>query len=161
MLSRESSDHASFNRWDRQVYIFDMPDGSSAVRKAWDFIYGNFILANYHSSMAIDNDDGRYNGMLVTIIICSLTVKRSGYFDTHHNVCVYKSQSAAWGGAFLKSDFGGHSNHHHHNIDLFFSKGFSICSQLEASARMPSHSFLSLCHLLGLLRVSKTSTIVT
>ncbi len=30
---RESSDHASFNSWDRQVYMFDMPDGSSAVRK--------------------------------------------------------------------------------------------------------------------------------
>jgi hypothetical protein len=56
---RESSDHASFNSWDRQVYVFDLPDGSSAVRKLWDSIYGNFIFANYHSSMAIDNDDGR------------------------------------------------------------------------------------------------------
>ena len=57
----------------------------------------------------------------------------SGYFDTHHNVLVYKAIDAAYGGASLKSDFGGHSNHHHHNIDLFFSKGFSICSQLQAS----------------------------
>ena len=57
--SREGSDHASFNSWDRPVYMFDLPDGSSAVRKMWDAIYGNFIFANYHSSMAIDNDDGR------------------------------------------------------------------------------------------------------
>lgn len=61
----------------------------------------------------------------------------SGYFDTHHNVLVYKAIDAAWGGASLKSDFGGHSNHHHHNIDLFFSKGFSICSQLQASVMSP------------------------
>ena len=57
--SRESSDHASFNSWDRQVYMYDAPDGSTAVRKLWDSNYGNFIFANYHSSMAVDNDDGR------------------------------------------------------------------------------------------------------
>jgi hypothetical protein len=64
----------------------------------------------------------------------------SGYFDTHHNVLVYKAIDAAYGGASLKSDFGGHSNHHHHNIDLFFSKGFSICSQLQASVMSPAFS---------------------
>ena len=44
--------------------MFDLPDGSSAVRKMWDAIYGNFIFANYHSSMAIDNDDGRFEPAL-------------------------------------------------------------------------------------------------
>jgi hypothetical protein len=39
--------------------MYDAPDGSTAVRKQWDSIYGNFIFANYHSSMAVDNDDGR------------------------------------------------------------------------------------------------------
>ncbi len=42
------------------MYLYDTHDGSSAVRKVWDNIYGNFIFANYHSSMAVDNDDGRY-----------------------------------------------------------------------------------------------------
>lgn len=130
--SRESSDHASFNSWDRQVYMYDAPDGSTAVRKLWDSIYGNFIFANYHSSMAVDNDDGRRARARVRGPLF-LTQSCSGYFDTHHNVLVYKAIGAAYGGASLKSDFGGHSNHHHHNIDLFFSKGFSICSQLEAS----------------------------
>jgi hypothetical protein len=30
----------------------------------------------------------------------------------------------------LKSDFGGHSNFHHDNLDLFWSSGFGICQQL-------------------------------
>jgi hypothetical protein len=115
--------------------MFDLPDGSSTVRKVWDTIYGNFVFANYHSSMAIDNDDGRYINARVAEHCSALTRSGSGYFDTHHNVFVYKAINAAWGGASLKSDFGGHSNHHHHNIDLFFSKGFSICSQLEVSMR--------------------------
>jgi hypothetical protein len=66
-------------------------------------------------------------------ILSLVDAVHSAYFDTHHNVLVYKAIGAAYGGASLKSDFGGHSNHHHHNIDLFFSRGFSICSQLQAS----------------------------
>ena len=125
--------------------MYDTHDGSSAVRKVWDTIYGNFIFANYHSSMAVDNDDGRYLKFTFffpqpwhahsAAFVCVFTCECSGYFDTHHNVFVYKAIDAAWGGASLKSDFGGHSNHHHDNIDLFFSKGFSICSQLEVGAR--------------------------
>ena len=71
----------------------------------------------------------------LTAFVCVFTCECSGYFDTHHNVFVYKAIDAAWGGASLKSDFGGRSNHHHHSIDLFFSKGFSICSQREVGAR--------------------------
>ena len=85
--------------------------------------------------MAIDNDDGRSARVYLCLKICvCMNHNCSGYFDTHHNVLVYKAIDAAYGGASLKSDFGGHSNHHHHNIDLFFSKGFSICGQLEVSA---------------------------
>merc|ERR1712194_882624 len=35
------------------------------------------------------------------------------------------------GGSSLKSDFGGHSNFHHHNLDLFWGKGFQITPQLD------------------------------
>ena len=66
--------------------------------------------------MAIDNDDG------------------SAYFDSHHNVLWSASSGAAYGGSSLKSDFGGHSNLHHDNVDLFWSGGFGICAQEEGFA---------------------------
>ncbi len=109
---RESSDHGPFNSWNRQVYWWDGPDGQPTHWKANDTISYNFILANYHSSMAIDNDDG------------------SAFYDTHHNVLWSASSAAAYGGNSLKSDFGGHANFHHHNLDLFWSQGFGICQQL-------------------------------
>ncbi len=62
--------------------------------------------------MAIDNDDG------------------SMYFDTHDNVLFYAAIDAAYGGSSLKSDFGGNSNFHQRNLDLFFGGGFSISPQL-------------------------------
>lgn len=111
---RESSDHGPFNSWNRQVYIFDDPvTGQPTVFKQNDTIAYNWILANYHSSMAIDNDDG------------------SAYYDTHHNVFISASAGAAYGGNSLKSDFGGHSNFHHDNLDLFWSQGFGIVQALE------------------------------
>jgi hypothetical protein len=55
--------------------------------------------------MAIDNDDG------------------SSFYDTHHNVFISAASGAAYGGNSLKSDFGGHSNFHHDNMDLFFNEG--------------------------------------
>lgn len=39
------------------------------------------------------------------------------------------ASDAAYGGNSLKSDFGGNSNFHHDNLDLFWSRGFGICSQ--------------------------------
>ena len=152
---------------------YDAPDGSATVRKMWDSIFGNFIFANYHSSMAVDNDDGRCVRACVRVCVCvhvrvctcvcvcvmALTCSCSAYFDTHHNVLVYKAIDAAWGGASLKSDFGGHSNRHHHNIDLFFSRGFSICTQLQASARTVTRAlFVSASISRVWLRASRIST---
>jgi hypothetical protein len=148
---------------------YDAPDGSATVRKTWDSIFGNFIFANYHSSMAVDNDDGRCVRACVYVCVCArvcmcvfvmaLTRSCSAYFDTHHNVLVYKAIDAAWGGASLKSDFGGHSNRHHHNIDLFFSRGFSICTQLQASARAVTRAlFVSASISRVWLRASRIST---
>ena len=104
---RESSDHGPFNSWNRQVYIWDTASGPTTM-KLNDTIAYNFILANYHSSMAIDNDDG------------------SAYFNTHHNVLWSASAGAAYGGNSLKTDYGGHSNFHHDNLDLFWSAGYVI-----------------------------------
>jgi hypothetical protein len=47
---------------------------------------------------------------------------------------VYKSESAAYGGNSLKSDFGGHDNLHHDNLDLFYSQGYGIVQQLPGHA---------------------------
>ncbi len=68
-----------------QVYITDVAGGEPSVTKVWDSISQNFIIANYESSQAIDNDDG------------------SQFYDTFSNVFSYS-------GGGLKSDFGGNSN---------------------------------------------------
>jgi len=111
---RESSDHGPFNSWDRVVYLYDGDnDGDNGtVLKKNDTISFNWMLANYHSSMAIDNDDG------------------SCFYDTHSNVFIAEPSGAAYGGNSLKSDFGGHSNYHHGNLDLFFDKGYGISGQI-------------------------------
>lgn len=103
---RESSDHGPFNSWDRQVFVTKVKDGKTASPdKLYDYIYSNFIIANYHSSMAIDNDDG------------------SAYYKTHDNFFTFA------GG--MKNDFGGHDNHHYNNVYAWVSKGFGICGQLK------------------------------
>ena len=40
--------------------------------------------------------------------------------------------NTAYGGNSLKTDFGGHANYHHDNLDLFWSSGFGICPALPA-----------------------------
>ncbi len=118
-----------------QVYVYDTPNGTSTVEKANDTIAYNWMLANYHSSMAIDNDDGSSSVRLqraaarrVPLLTC--TGCAAAQFDTHHNVLIAAASGAAYGGNSLKSDFGGNSNFHHDNLDLFWSKGFGICTQL-------------------------------
>jgi len=61
------------------------------VFPAFRQIHHNFMLANYNSQEAIDNDDG------------------SSFYHTYSNFFVY-------GDAGLKSDFGGHDNHHDSNV---------------------------------------------
>ena len=102
---RESGDHGPFNSWDRQVYITKVLDGTPRPDKQYDYISYNFMIANYHSIMAIDNDDG------------------SCCYKTHHNFFAYA------GG--MKNDFDGHDNHHYCNIYAYVSQGFGICPQLK------------------------------
>ena len=92
---RESGDHGPFNSWDR----------TPQPNKAYDNIYGNFIIANYNSQEAIDNDDG------------------SNYYNTHGNFFAYSGNG-------MKNDFGGHDNHHHNNIYAYVGQGFALMSQL-------------------------------
>ena len=47
-------------QWDRDPYVFDsIVDGSLTTTKAMDVLSRNFIIANYNSLGAVDNDDVR------------------------------------------------------------------------------------------------------
>lgn len=98
---RESGDHGPFNSWDRQVFVTEVKTGSPSPEKEWDHIFKNFIIANYNSGWAIDNDDG------------------SAYYKTHHNFLVYSNSG-------MKSDFGGHDNRHYNNIYAYSNSGISF-----------------------------------
>ena len=108
---RESGDHGPFNSWDRQVYATQVRDGTPSAVKAYDEIASNFVVANYNSNQAVDNDDG------------------SAFYKTHGNFLVYGLQSA------LKSDVGGHSNLHFDNLVAYVNgECFGICQQLAGYA---------------------------
>lgn len=101
---RESSDHGPINTWHRQPLFLRDANGQLTAARLNDSITGNFVIGNYHSSEPVDNDDG------------------SAYVETRGNVLI----SAVTGFGSLKSDFGGNSNFHIGNLDLFFSSGFDI-----------------------------------
>ena len=103
---RESGDHGPFNSWDRQVFVTKVRNGTASPEKAYDYIESNFLIANYHSLLAIDNDDG------------------SNYYKTHGNFVAYAERG-------MKNDFGGHDNHHYNNIYAYVGTGFKINSQLQ------------------------------
>ena len=104
---RESGEHGPFNSWDRQVYVTKVKNGTPSTEKQYDYIHHNFIIANYDSKFAVDNDDG------------------SAYYKTHDNFLAYSMRG-------LKSYLGGHDNHHYNNIYAYLTdQGFSICKQLK------------------------------
>lgn len=102
---RESGDHGPFNSWDRQVYVTTVSNGTAQPDKDLDYIFYNFMIANYHSILAIDNDDG------------------SNYYQTHNNFFAYS-------GSGMKNDFGGHDNRHFNNVYAYVGTGFRINGQL-------------------------------
>ncbi len=108
---RESGDHGPFNSWDRQVFITDVLNGQGTpgTQKDWDYISGNFMIANYNSQEAIDNDDG------------------SNYYKTSGNFFAYSSNG-------MKNDFGGHDNWHFNNIYAYVGRGFGVVPQLPGHA---------------------------
>jgi len=101
---RESGDHGPFNSWDRQVFVTKVKTGSPSPDKEWDYIHLNFMIANYNSILAIDNDDG------------------SSYYQTHGNVFMYSTRG-------MKNNFGGHDNRHFNNVYAYVGTGFKITSQ--------------------------------
>jgi hypothetical protein len=51
-------DEGSVNSWDRVPYITTLRNGTASTIPAWNYVTGNFLLANYNPSAAIDSDDG-------------------------------------------------------------------------------------------------------
>ena len=51
-----NKDEGAFNSWDRSPYITTLRNGTASTIPAWNFITGNFFLANYNPSLAVDND---------------------------------------------------------------------------------------------------------
>merc|ERR1712070_1067767 len=103
---RESGDHGPFNSWDRQPYLTTVRTGEPSMTMQWRDIHHNFFIDNYSPQENVDNDDG------------------SGYYHTHDNLLVY-------GGNGMKTDFGGHDNHHYGNIYAYSGKGLSVTGTLE------------------------------
>merc|ERR1712190_517932 len=98
---RESGDHGPFNSWDRQPYLTSVRTGEPSMIMAWREIHHNFFIDNYSPQENVDNDDG------------------SAYYKTHHNFLVYGSNG-------LKSDFGGHDNHHFQNVYAYAGKAMHV-----------------------------------
>jgi len=105
---RESGDHGPFNSWDRAPYITNigLHAPNASVFPAFRNIHHNFMIANYNSQEAIDNDDG------------------SSFYKTHHNFFVYDGNG-------LKSDFGGHDNWHENNIYAYGGSAFGLGNNLR------------------------------
>ena len=79
------------------MYMTKVYDGVTlSTQKLWDLIYHNFIIANYNSQEAIDNDDG------------------SCYYKSYENFFVYGQNG-------LKTDYGGHDIVHYNNIYAYIS----------------------------------------
>ncbi|ETO31742.1 hypothetical protein RFI_05376 [Reticulomyxa filosa] len=94
---RESGDHGI---WDRQVYVTNVRYGTPSVIKAYDEISYNFMIANYNSQEAVDNDDG------------------SCYYYTHHNFLVYSGNGMKSDSVDMTTDM------------TYVGEGFSISDQL-------------------------------
>ena len=90
---RESADHGPFNSWDRQLFVVQSPDdhGQPSMLPLTSVLRNNLIIANYHSTLGIDHDDG------------------SGWYKVVSNFVVYGSTGA-------KQDFGAHDLFHSNNI---------------------------------------------
>ena len=87
----------------RQPFFVER-DGKGTYIPLYTEIRGNFFINDINAQEAVDNDDN------------------SAYYETHHNFLPFSS-------AGLKSDFGGHDNHHHHNMYINTDTCMNIVAQ--------------------------------
>lgn len=105
------------SQWDRDPsLIIDPLTGAVTTTKAYDILRKNFIIANYNSLGAVDNDDG------------------SSYYKSESNFFVY-------GGGGLKNDFEGHDNWWVNNV-IAFPSGPLLHNGYGGKVGDPGHGYL-------------------
>jgi len=104
---RESGDHGPFNTWDRQPFLAYNFDGRASMIPEINHVRHNFLIANYQSQEAVDNDDG------------------SAYWHTYKNFLVYAQNG-------MNCYFDGHSCLHAENIYAYPQNcaAYNGCHQL-------------------------------
>lgn len=119
---RESSDHGPFNSWDRVPFLTDVADPTTpSLIPLYNEIHHNFLIANYESSMCVDNDDG------------------SAYYKIHDNVCH---------GGGKKSDFAGHSKATYNSLEIAPKQDACVKVQPSMDA-VPEHYYNNTCIQIG------------
>jgi len=109
---RESSDHSSFNSWDRVPYITTYRYGRPSVEPISNEVHHNFHAGNYGAGGGgIDTDDG------------------SSWYNVHHNFFVYGGH---------KSDFGGHGKLHFANLNAYSGVYGPTCCQIYEGLPHPT-----------------------
>jgi predicted heme/steroid binding protein len=107
---RESSDHAGFNSWARQPFLFNDASGNPTLIPEPTVLQSNFIMGNYGSSMTQDNDDG------------------SAYYYSTKNV---------WYGGGHKSNFGGHDKTSDQNLNIYARVYGPVCFRISGTVGPP------------------------
>jgi len=81
--SRESSDHANFNSWDRQPFQILDTAGKPTLEPEFTTIHHNFFIGNDGAVNCVDNDDG------------------SAFYRIHDNVMYRGGHKSNFGGFSL------------------------------------------------------------
>ena len=109
---RESGDHGPYNSWDRVPYITTLRTGLPSIIPKTRHLSRNLWFGSYSTQEGVDSDDG------------------SSYLFQDFNVFAYGANG-------MKNDFGGHDNHHQHNMYLFvdscWGEGFQA-GQVDGTA---------------------------
>ena len=105
-------DEGSLNSWDRAPYITTLRNGTASTIPAWNIATGNFFLANYNPSAALDSDDGssfwRHHSNFVVYGQAGLKLSPQGshdmqavgnyyaYVDNAYNAVTPSDQHGGW-----------------------------------------------------------------
>jgi hypothetical protein len=107
---------------DRVPFLTDVPGGAPTLTPLENEIHHNFFIANFESSMCVDNDDG------------------SAYYSIHDNVCI---------GGGHKSDFAGHSKATFNSLEIGPKK--DACIRVQPSQpTVPEKYYNNSCIQLGI-----------
>eukprot|EP00729_Bicosta_minor_P007089 gene7088-18000_t len=108
---------------DRQAFLTDVANPlAPSMTPAYNEINNNYLIANYESSMCVDNDDG------------------SAFYRIHDNVCAYGGH---------KSDFDGHHKYTYNSLDIFPKKDACLSTMPMFSPDGVDAYYNNTCMMLG------------